>query len=55
MKFIKEIKEGESLLGAFIGYKVMRYRGIDDQEITSLRISFNLYFYIIKIECIPTP
>jgi hypothetical protein len=52
MKLIKRINEGESYLNAFIGYKVMKYRNMDDSEASSLRVSINLYFILVKMEFI---
>ena len=53
MKFIKQIKEGESIMGTFIGYRFIQYSNFDDSYTTGLQVSLNLYFFIIKIEIIP--
>lgn len=52
MKFIKEIKESESWTAAIIGYKIMKYRGVDDTENKALKISLYLGFLLIKTEFI---
>ena len=52
MRFIAEIKESESWLSTFIGWKLVTYCDLDGNTTTGLKVCFNLGFFLVKTEFI---
>lgn len=52
MRFFSKVKEGESWLSTFIGWKSVTYSDLDGNTTTGLKITFNLGLFLIKTEFI---
>lgn len=52
MRIIAKIKEGESWLSAFIGWKTVTYSDETGKTTTGVKVSFNLGLFLVKTEFI---